>query len=62
MNWNSFCFWFSVGMIPANMVVLFVAKNLNDKALMDLALVSMLACVFGAGVNWYLDRQAGRGK
>lgn len=49
-------------MIPANMVVLFVAKNLNDKALMDLALVSMLACVFGAGVNWYLDRQAGRGK
>lgn len=49
-------FWACLVMAWINMVLLFVAKNLQSKPLQHLALTTMALCVVGAVSHWYLDR------
>lgn len=49
-------FWACVAMSFINLVLLFIAKALHQPQLMSLAMMTMFACVVGAGAHWYLDR------
>ena len=51
-------FWACIVMAWINMVLLFIAKNLHNKPLQHLALLTMAACAVGAFSHWYLDQQA----
>lgn len=60
--YRTISFWACVSMAFINLFLLCIAKQLHNMELQKLALVTMTACVVGAGSHWYLDRLYGKKK
>lgn len=48
-------FWACVVMAWINMVILLIAKAAHNQPLQNQALLTMIVCVVGAGIHWYLS-------